>query len=99
MAWVHPEPRVCPSCGYSGRTLITQDGEDGYHLSCGWCAHLSGLMNARDAFFNAWEGYRVSRVVEFECAGVPHWWRGRFVESIPIRVTLREGVATVSEVF
>ena len=98
MAWVHPEPRVCPSCSYTGRTLITQD-EDRYRLSCGWCAHLSEPMDARDAFFRAWEGYRVSKAVDFECAGVPCWWRGRFVESIPIRVSLRDGVATVSEVF
>lgn len=96
MAWLLEE-RCCPSCGYQERVLIVLARENGFRLSCGWCAFLSDPMEAEDAFFRAW-GAPETQVGEYlDLVGVPHWQGGRLVESVPIRVLRSRGSALVME--
>lgn len=96
MAWRMPEGRCCPSCGYRERILITQT-RGGFRLSCGWCAHLGEVMDARRAFFLAWGAPRHEVGATLNLEGVPAVFRGRLIESVPLRVVLLEGSALIAE--
>ena len=86
MAWVMPDKRKCPSCGHDERTLVIHGQDGGYRLSCSWCANLSERMGAHEAFFTAWTDKAYPRGHIMDLQGVPHWDRGAYVESVPIRV-------------
>ena len=98
MAWVFTDKRVCPSCTSSARVLVIQC-RDGFRLSCSACARLSDAYSAIEAFFRVWgagaHAYPVGTVLELD--GVPHWNRGAYVESIPIKVLLSRDTALVME--
>lgn len=98
MAWIMPDKRRCPSCGYMDRILVTRAREaELYRLSCGWCAYLSDRDEAHPVFFKLWDApdYEVGAVLEL--SGVPHWLGRRYVESVPIRVLNNGSTALVAE--
>ncbi|AMO44273.1 hypothetical protein DSS3P8_215 [Roseobacter phage DSS3P8] len=98
MAWVFPDERCCPACGYTERTIVFQC-RDGFRLSCSRCATISDALPALDAFFIAWGGdlcrYKVGAVIELH--GVPHLNRGHLVENVPITVLMSKNTALVME--
>lgn len=97
MAWKFPEDtRQCPSCGYRVRVLVHQSRLQQFKLSCGWCAKLSEPMDAQRAFFKAWGAPAEEAGAILNLDGVPHWQRGRYVESIPITAILSETTALVT---
>ncbi|WNL50807.1 hypothetical protein RPALISO_220 [Ruegeria phage RpAliso] len=96
MAWVFPEERQCPSCGHRERTLVTQT-RSGFRLSCGWCAKLSDEMDAQRAFFKAWGAPRKQVGAILNLEGVPYWFKGEYIESVPITVILSAHSALVTE--
>lgn len=97
MAWVFPEnTRQCPSCGFGVRVLVHQTRLQGFKLSCGWCAKLSEQMDAQRAFFKAWGAPPAEAGAILNLEGVPHWQRGRYVESVPISVLLSDTSALVT---
>lgn len=95
MAWVFADTRCCPSCGYKERVLVHQTRLNRFRLSCGWCAHLGEPMDAQRAFFKAWGAPEYPPGATLNLEGVPHYQRGRLVESVPIRVMLSQTSALV----
>lgn len=97
MAWVIPDERCCPSCGYKDRILVMKANDPGYRLSCGWCAYLSERFGAQEVFFKMWgsPGYKPGAIMDLE--GVPHFYKGRHIESVPIRVINNTHSALVVE--
>jgi hypothetical protein len=86
MAWLFNEQRCCPLCAYEERILVTRTRKDVYRLSCGWCAYLSEPAAAHAAFFTLWDAPHHADGDFIDLQGVPHWYKGRYVESVPIRV-------------
>jgi hypothetical protein len=89
-----PEGRCCPNCSYTDRILVMKTRGPGYRLSCSWCAYLSEPVGAHEAFFRMW-GAPYSEVgAMIDLDGAPHWYKGRYVESVPVRV-INNGVSAL----
>lgn len=86
MAWIFPEHRCCPSCGFTDRILVMHTQDKRYRLSCGWCANLSDRVEGHEAFFEMWEAPPRTPGTFMDLMGVPHAYRGKYIESVPIRV-------------
>lgn len=97
MAWVMPDARCCPSCGRGERVLVLQVRGGSFRLSCSWCAFLSDRLGIHPAFFVAWASDLYTPGHIMDLAGAPHWHRGRYVESVPIRVINNGDTALVVE--
>jgi hypothetical protein len=97
MAWLFEGTRCCPSCGYKDRILVVEQRADRYRLSCGWCASVSKLLTAREAFFYAWGAPRCYTGDSLDLEGVPVWYKGRYIASVPIHVILSPQTVFIAE--
>lgn len=98
MAWALPKDRcTCPGCGYSERILVINDAEGKYRLSCGWCARVSGAVDATEAFFGIWGGNAADRRQEdaLWLPGLTVHWRGTTTDYKSIQVRWSQDRAEV----